>query len=1183
VDPLVSCLLLTRGRGRFAALAVEQFLHQDYRPAELIVIDDGAEPVADLVCRDERVRYIRLEARMSAGARRNLACEQARGGIIVHWDDAVWHAPQRILYLLDGLLRAEADLCGLSPVLVYDRRSGEAWQVRYPSRARVRVDVSSLCYRRGLWERNRFPVLEAGECEEFLRAARRVRAVALPGPDFQVRFTDGFKTPPGLRRERAEADAVRRLLGRDWASYVPGAAGEDLPPPARPASKRPRKRPAATPLVSCIMLARGHRLTGLAIEYFLRQDYEPRELIVVDSGAGVEDLIPRDERFRYLRAEAGTSAGAQRNLACEQARGELIAHWDERDWQAPRRLRCMVEALLSGRAGVCWLNPSLACDVKTGEGWQSWCPVEGRFWGSGGSLCYRRSLWESARFPDADWGESLRFLWGAPGARSLALPDEDCLVSMVLDEDSGAPAGPYWRPFAGDEMRRILGADWQFYEQAPVVRPRARPTVSCILLTRDRRRLAGLAMECFLRQDYEASELIVIDDGVQPIEDLVPRGERFHYIRLARRTPAGAKRNLACQQACGDIILHWDENAWYAPHRIRTLAEPLLSGTADLCGLNPILLYDPGSGQALLHRQPPGREFWVHPSSLCYRRSLWEGNRFPELDLGEDIAFLSGAPSARRLALPDYGCQLGILSGYGIASGVPRGAWAEPAPAGQIRRMVGEDWHSYEAEAGELTRGALAWATAGAPSLAGATASLPLVSCVMPTANRRPYVAQAILYFQRQDYPNKELVILDDGEDSVADLGPRDPRIRYYRLPGQRTLGAKRNQCVEASRGDLILHWDDDDWMAPHRIRYQVEALLRDGAEVCGLPRLLFHEPASGRTWLYRYIDNFWLAGGSLLYTRGFWRRSPFPDMQVGSDTQFIFSQPLQRASFLPDYEIYVAMVHPGNTSPKTCGGQCWEAWPGDVRRIMGGDLDFYLSLARPQAGSGSDDRRQQWLDAVLRRAGGDAHGERAAGGIGLPPPEPRRAPATAPPEDLLDRENWHRWHGQTNGDTRRIPGIGVRAQLAGILVQLGETLLDLGCGPGALWRHLEPHRGRFFWTGVDLSQEKIAAAHRLFPEVPACRADAGSLPFPDRNFDVVLFRHLVELLPVGLIESALAEGARVARKALVLDFCGPTRAGANRIGALLANAGWRLRERFAIAAAREKDELWVFVPGSEQ
>jgi ubiquinone/menaquinone biosynthesis C-methylase UbiE len=117
----------------------------------------------------------------------------------------------------------------------------------------------------------------------------------------------------------------------------------------------------------------------------------------------------------------------------------------------------------------------------------------------------------------------------------------------------------------------------------------------------------------------------------------------------------------------------------------------------------------------------------------------------------------------------------------------------------------------------------------------------------------------------------------------------------------------------------------------------------------------------------------------------------------------------------------------------------------------------------------------------------------------------------------------------------------------------------------------------------VDLSQEKIAAAHRLFPEVPACRADAGSLPFPDRNFDVVLFRHLVELLPVGLIESALAEGARVARKALVLDFCGPTRAGANRIEALLVNAGWRLRERFAIAAAREKDELWVFVPGSEQ
>lgn len=42
------------------------------------------------------------------------------------------------------------------------------------------------------------------------------------------------------------------------------------------------------------------------------------------------------------------------------------------------------------------------------------------------------------------------------------------------------------------------------------------------------------------------------------------------------------------------------------------------------------------------------------------------------------------------------------------------------------------------------------------------------VSCVMPTANRRHFVPEAIRLFLAQDYAEKELIILDDGEHSVA-------------------------------------------------------------------------------------------------------------------------------------------------------------------------------------------------------------------------------------------------------------------------------------------------------------------------------------------------------------------------------------------------------------------------------
>ena len=71
--------------------------------------------------------------------------------------------------------------------------------------------------------------------------------------------------------------------------------------------------------------------------------------------------------------------------------------------------------------------------------------------------------------------------------------------------------------------------------------------------------------------------------------------------------------------------------------------------------------------------------------------------------------------------------------------------------------------------------------------------NLPLVSCIMPTCNRRRFVPRAIDYFLRQDYPNKELVIIGDGTDRVADLILADPRIRYFGLPQCASTGAKRN------------------------------------------------------------------------------------------------------------------------------------------------------------------------------------------------------------------------------------------------------------------------------------------------------------------------------------------------------------------------------------------------------
>ena len=53
----------------------------------MVIVDDGADCVADLVPADPWIRYVRLPERKTVGAKRNLACEQARGERVVHGDD----------------------------------------------------------------------------------------------------------------------------------------------------------------------------------------------------------------------------------------------------------------------------------------------------------------------------------------------------------------------------------------------------------------------------------------------------------------------------------------------------------------------------------------------------------------------------------------------------------------------------------------------------------------------------------------------------------------------------------------------------------------------------------------------------------------------------------------------------------------------------------------------------------------------------------------------------------------------------------------------------------------------------------------------------------------------------------------------------------------------------------------
>lgn len=233
---------------------------------------------------------------------------------------------------------------------------------------------------------------------------------------------------------------------------------------------------------------------------------------------------------------------------------------------------------------------------------------------------------------------------------------------------------------------------------------------------------------------------------------------------------------------------------------------------------------------------------------------------------------------------------------------------------------------------------------------------LPLVSCIMPTYNRRAFVPHAIRYFLRQQYAHKELVIIDDGEDEVRDLVPDLPNIHYHRLPKKITLGAKLNMACRYAKGTVLINWDDDDWYAFNRIQLQVQALEQTGKQVCGINRLLYLDVGGKQAYEYVYPPNHrvWLLGSSLCYTRALWERNHFADIDVGMDGIFIWNTPENDVLAMGDNRFAVHLIHPNNVSPKNTSGSWWHACNLQaIASLLGPDWLYYASgkITYPQPG----------------------------------------------------------------------------------------------------------------------------------------------------------------------------------------------------------------------------------------
>jgi len=124
--------------------------------------------------------------------------------------------------------------------------------------------------------------------------------------------------------------------------------------------------------------------------------------------------------------------------------------------------------------------------------------------------------------------------------------------------------------------------------------------------------------------------------------------------------------------------------------------------------------------------------------------------------------------------------------------------------------------------------------------------------------------------------------------------------------------------------------------------------------------------------------------------------------------------------------------------------------------------------------------------------------------------------------------------------------------------VPAGASLLDVGCGTGALLRALAPRLAR--GVGVDASEAMLAHARRRGPSsLSFVGSDGPRLPFPDDHFDVVTsllsWRYLDWDPMLREVQRVLRPGGRL----LVVDMV--TRPAALGDLPAIARGRWRIRD----------------------
>ena len=181
----------------------------------------------------------------------------------------------------------------------------------------------------------------------------------------------------------------------------------------------------------------------------------------------------------------------------------------------------------------------------------------------------------------------------------------------------------------------------------------------------------------------------------------------------------------------------------------------------------------------------------------------------------------------------------------------------------------------------------------------------PLVSVVVPVYNMEAFLPETLDSILASDYPNFEVVVVDDGSKDASyriacDYAKKDQRVRAYTQPNGGACAA-RNQAVRLAKGEFILPVDADNLIEPGLITDSVKEILKDPSVKVVAPRADFFGERTGE-WKLPPFSLHLLARKNIMDTCALYRKVEWE--RAGGYCESIIAR--------EDWEFWIAVLKDG-------------------------------------------------------------------------------------------------------------------------------------------------------------------------------------------------------------------------------------------------------------------------------